>query len=707
MDYQVMSYEQQQQQQTGAASSSTDTGYYRSSSSEESVSVAYASPFTSEDESGSSAYTTSSSSKIYEDDDEDDDDVTVPDSKPVATVASQRVSSGSCSLLSLGSDVMASVVAFLEPTETLQLLTFPLCREWRESYTAHQGLWRVLCCEEPFAATLAKERNTGYVSSSDEDDSCADSQNVVDDDEDSFCSLDGDVAKDQADNDVLGEYRLLYTSFVRCMKYLQRIQEDARNGRPPSAIDFGNEYRRFPTFGVTKSLKKFLAKRSNGSLKAVIGDGSGDISSYGAASTAAAMTTKPIGVSADGKLTSVTATPPPEDTKKPKYGKSMITDRLFGPTADGTPSHLNLPTNCAIYSIVNWMVAHPDVGGILTMCICSLPTLLEDEQQRLTAQRVGLVEVVLCAMLRFPDSAKLHTAAFHTMVLLARPIGGREGMLFDNSMADSAQSLGLNSKARYGRIISSLDRTSTQAASSDITHSSNGRNSLNGVSILIASMERFASDEKLQAMACWAMVNLALVPAQKTMLIGLNGIHAAVNAMTNHPKSFDVQFRALFALINLVVPSTAPLVLRSLRSSEIADASEEHQPTEKDVLDAWATSIARLVVEAMENFCSSETILNRACLVLHNLSQTPDYLPVLLWTPHCYQMLEWCRANHSTDIVLLRSASSTLGRIQAYLSQHEDERQKFVQSLQREQQEQRQQHDSNDSNAQNIVLPLR
>ncbi|KAL3901012.1 MAG: hypothetical protein SGARI_006136, partial [Bacillariaceae sp.] len=386
----------------------------------------------------------------------------------------------------------------------------------------------------------------------------------------------------------------------------------------------------------------------------------------------------------------------------------MITDRLFGPTANGTPSHLNLPANCAIYSIVNWMVAHPDVEGIQTMCICSLPTLLEDEQQRLTAQRVGLVEVILCAMLRFPDSVKLHIASFHTMVLLARPMGGREGMLFDNTMAESAQSLGLTSKSRYGKIVSSLDRNTAHVASASTSARSaapsEGRSTLNGVSILIASMERFATNEKLQAMACWAMVNLALVPAQKTMLIGLNGIQAAVNAMTNHPQSFDVQFRALFALINLVVPSRAPLVPQSLR--HLSSNEDERQPTEKDVLDVWAASIARLVVRAMENFCSSETILNRACLVLHNLSQTPDYLPVLLWTPHCYQMLEWCRTNHSTDTVLLRSASSTLGRIQAYLSQHEEERRKFVQSLQREQQEQRQRREANNNNEQIIALPL-
>ena len=362
----------------------------------------------------------------------------------------------------------------------------------------------------------------------------------------------------------------------------------------------------------------------------------------------------------------------------------MITSRLMGPTASGAPSHLNLPTACAIYSIVNWMVAHPDVEGIQTMCICSLPILLEDEKQRLTAQGIGLVKVILCAMLRFPKSAKLHTAAFHTMVLLARPLGGREGMLFDNSMADSTRNLGLTSTASgYGRVASSLDSAEQSSSSvARITSDSKESNSMNGISILVESMQRFQSNEKLQAMACWAMVNLALVPAQKTMLISLHGIEAAVNAMKMHPKSFDVQFRALFALINLVVPSKQPVHLP--KSTVNTFSSDKQVLTEKDVLDMWAPQISRLVVTAMENFCSNESVLNRACLVLHNLSQSPDYISCLLWTPHCYQMLEWCMANHSTDPVLKRSASSTLARIQIYLSQHTDEQRQFARSLQRD-----------------------
>lgn len=701
-------------------------------------------------------------------------------SNATTTVPSSSSSSSSATILHLGSDTMAVIVSFLEPPETLRILTAPLCKRWRQSYTAHQDLWMTLCCTDPFAAKLrspsssvvlsslsstngaTSSASSGYYSNEyqqrdrygdtnttkishhsgcspdthqygqeDNDDFDDDDS---DDDDDSFCSLNGvldrklppavrtessinvgtssDTCDDVVDADlindqVLGEYRLLYTSFVRCLNYLKRIEDDARSGRPPSVMGMGstsdnsNSHGRLPTFGVTQGLQQFLAARKN---RTTLNDGPGVNNGVRSPD----MPAHPIGVLAGGNVatsigkagassklqSSSSSSVPPTEVK---YGNSMITARLLGPTATGVPSHLNLPTNCAMYSIVNWMVAYPNVEGIQRMCICTLPALLEDEQQRLTAQRVGLNEVVLGAMLRFPDSVKLHTAAFHSMVLLARPLGGREGMLFDNTMAETTRSLELTpsivaiSSSRnimtHRNGITNLPRTTTNGQRCDTSNvvESKKTGTLNGICILIDSMDRFESNEKLQAAACWAMVNLALVPSQKTLLLSLGGIQAATNAMTRHPKCFDVQFRALFALINLVVPSKRPVLLDATATGGTTGR------TEKDVLDEWASHIARLVVLAMENFCSSETILNRACLVLHNLSQSADYVAALIWTPHTYQMLEWCMTNHSTDPVLRKSASSTLNRMQTYLSQHPAEQRRFLQTLQGEQQQQQQQ----------------
>jgi hypothetical protein len=245
-----------------------------------------ASPFTSEDDdedemgaetsSCASTSTTTTAAAFI-----DDDDI-----KPKATT-----SPSPSLLLSLGRDIMVSLLRFLEPTETLCLMTVPLCKEWRRSYTAHQDMWKTLCCQDPFSAKLNnnvnKKSSSSLVESASsvysEDESCYDEN-----DDDSFCALgqeqDECTGMDSAhthcdmNNHVLCQYRLLYTSFVRCIKYLKHIQEDAHNGRPPSEMDLGttNHYNRFPTFGVTKSLKKFLAKKKDHvSLRSVIGDGSG------------------------------------------------------------------------------------------------------------------------------------------------------------------------------------------------------------------------------------------------------------------------------------------------------------------------------------------------------------------------------------------------------------------------------------------------
>jgi hypothetical protein len=75
-----------------------------------------------------------------------------------------------------------------------------------------------------------------------------------------------------------------------------------------------------------------------------------------------------------------------------------------------------------------------------------------------------------------------------------------------------------------------------------------------GIAIMIESMKRFEESDVLQAMSCWALVNIALAPSQKAELVKLGGIKATTNAMKRHPFSAEVQFRALFALINLVIP---------------------------------------------------------------------------------------------------------------------------------------------------------
>jgi hypothetical protein len=143
----------------------------------------------------------------------------------------------------------------------------------------------------------------------------------------------------------------------------------------------------------------------------------------------------------------------------------------------------------------------------------------------MTAQHAGLTDIVLRAMVLFPESVKLHIAAFHTIVLLARPLGGKEGMLFHSSMVNSSGIF--NKESKSGK---------------------------SGIAVMLDSMRRFEYDEVVQAMSCWSLVNIALAPSQKAALVKLGGISVVMNSMIQHPYNAEVQFRALFALINLVIP---------------------------------------------------------------------------------------------------------------------------------------------------------
>lgn len=554
-------------------------------------------------------------------------------------------------ILALGCDIMAHVLTFLEPPTILDVLTMPLSKDWLRSYTRQPELWRVLCLLDPFKARV------------DENDNGSENDDQDDDGSDDSYPYDNNASVKMS----FGKYRLLYTSFVKCMRYLVRIKDDAVNGRPLSVIDSvsteGNAPRNIAT---NQNLQEFLARARRLMPPTAV------------PTLARQLANVPrVGLSEDDSVAS--SDTPSEGPKrkrkhkkiqenskkqKTKFGHSKLTQRLLGPSSSGHAGETDLPWSCGIYSVVNWMVAFSDVEGIQTMSLKVLPSLLENEQQRITAQRAGLTDIVLRAMVLFPESAALHTAAFHTIVLLARPLGGREGMLFHTSMVNSS---GIFNSAEEG--------------------SATGKS---GIAVLLDSMKRFQNDEVLQSMGCWSLVNIALAPAQKEVLVKLGGIEVTVQAMMEHPFNAEVQFRALFALINLVIPSVS-LNRPEVNNENIAAPQEqgviEEDTTETEMLEATVDEIIELVVLAMKNFCSNEAILNRACLVLHNLSLSPNFHGAMLWNPSCYQMLEWCLSNYRTDQVLQQSAAGTLHRLQTTLSSDESLRARFTASIQAQQQQ--------------------
>ena len=111
--------------------------------------------------------------------------------------------------------------------------------------------------------------------------------------------------------------------------------------------------------------------------------------------------------------------------------------------------------------------------------------------------------------------------------------------------------------------------------------SSNGKS---GIAVMLDSIRRFQENDELRAMACWSLVNVALAPVQKAALVKLGGIQATANAMMRHPYSAEVQFRGLFALINLVIPTVR------LSNNETNQSNGQEQEIQEQLDEINSTS---------------------------------------------------------------------------------------------------------------------
>lgn len=432
------------------------------------------------------------------------------------------------------------------------------------------------------------------------------------------------IIEDSQDDDF--QYRLLYTRFVRCMTYLRRIS----NTNPSQLLcnNFHSAFQGDPL--IVNSIDDSVFNNTSASNSDSDGARGRKRSSLHNGSDASQVQALP---------------------STNLYAKARVVKNIGNP--------VDLPWSCAVYAIINWMVAFSDVLGIQIACLKALPALLEDEQQRSTAQLSRLSGIVIRSMVFFRDSIQLHTAAFHTLVLLARPIGGKEGMLFQRvTTGGPATSL-------VGETITPLQQVEQHDESSSTSI-------INGTGVVLDSMRRFANNESLQAMGCWSMVNIALMPSQKATLVRLGGIRVLLNAMRMHPNSSDVQLRALFALINLVVPCE-----QQQQPQQPSSYSFPTRSLERQILDDTVNDVTPLVVAAMEKFFNVKDVLNRACLVLHNLSLVPEYHSALLFTPHCYQMVKWTSANHQNDVVIQQSTSGTLQRLNRTLADDQSLSRKF------------------------------
>lgn len=139
----------------------------------------------------------------------------------------------------------------------------------------------------------------------------------------------------------------------------------------------------------------------------------------------------------------------------------------------------------------------------------------------------------------------------------------------------------------------------------------------------------------------------------------MNGLEAVLASMRSHPCVLEVQFRALFALINLVIPEA---VANAVAHDAHTDASWPSQtrlprPPTRETNDR----VVCLVLAAMHHFPESEKLVRCGCLVLHNLSLDESNISDLITQGVSHPL--FCAARTHKDVDVQRSAISTLRRL--------------------------------------------
>ena len=315
------------------------------------------------------------------------------------------------------------------------------------------------------------------------------------------------------------------------------------------------------------------------------------------------------------------------------------------------PSNQQQQKKKPVQVIINWMDSYQDDEKIQLICLQALPTVLEDPVSRLLAQADGLTSIVFFNMSAFPDNPILQLHAFHTLVVLLRPAAAYEGKTA--SVKRRHNNHDSSSIIQHGKLLSCAKRKATLPDFED-----------NGVRVMLASLRRYSNDMYIQAIGCWALVNAALYPSLKTSLSRLGAVYTVTNAMILHPNVEAVQYRGLFALINLVIPD------------------DKKRDGDGSSISSHIYQIARLTIVAMKTFHSNKSVLNRGCLVMRNLSLTPAFVKILAKTPGSIDILLHCRQVCPKDALVQRSARTIMVLMQRVNERQKDGNTNFESSFQ-------------------------
>ncbi|CAN0553897.1 unnamed protein product, partial [Ectocarpus sp. 12 AP-2014] len=173
-----------------------------------------------------------------------------------------------------------------------------------------------------------------------------------------------------------------------------------------------------------------------------------------------------------------------------------------------------------VVAIVQVLDAYRTLAEMTRACFDRLGHLLNSEEAREAVKCVDwrIMDHALWALKTYPDDVDLLLKILRFLVLAGRPAGRVEGAVMCRPPASDG------SLRAFGP-------------------------SGDGIEAVLACMERHRSNAAVQAVACWSLVNLALIPGQKRSLCRQGGVLAIVRAMARHPQDSEVHFRAMFALI--------------------------------------------------------------------------------------------------------------------------------------------------------------
>jgi len=142
------------------------------------------------------------------------------------------------------------------------------------------------------------------------------------------------------------------------------------------------------------------------------------------------------------------------------------------------------------------------------------------------------------------------------------------------------------------------------------------------------------------------MVNLGLNNDHRRQLVSEGGITTILRAMKAHPLDREVQFRAIFALINLVTDAGGNLQVDTRHRTQ----------------EPLAHSVTNVIIETADRFMHDVCICNRACMVIYNLSF--DSFNLHFMRHKIKPLLEEMQCVHSQDTTISTIIHSTLKRLE-------------------------------------------